>query len=104
MSAMRRFAGLVGGIGMVALFFVWLAVRETVLASVSSGLAVPTLVHGFAWLVLVGGASLIAGASLTDRTRRAIGAGRNSHRAERGIDAPGAETPGEYDPTDQRPG
>ncbi len=63
MSAPKRFASLIGGIGLVGVFLAWLAFRDNVMAAVSTAIAAPVLLHGIAWLVLIGGVSLLAAAS-----------------------------------------
>ena len=63
MSAPKRFASLIGGIGLVGVFLAWLALRDSVMAAVSTAIAAPMLLHGIAWLVLIGGVSLLAAAS-----------------------------------------
>lgn len=63
MSKTKRLASLISGIGLVVVFVAWLGLRDGLLATVSIGIAVPLLLHGIAWIVLLGGVSLIAAAS-----------------------------------------
>jgi hypothetical protein len=63
MSKTKRVASLLSGIGLVVAFVAWIGLRDGLLATVSNGIAVPLLLHGIAWIVLIGGVSLIAAAS-----------------------------------------
>ena len=51
---------LISGIGLVGVFIAWLVFRDSVLAALPGDIAVALLLHGIAWLVLIGGISLIA--------------------------------------------
>lgn len=65
MNRAKSFASLIGGIGLVVVFFAWLALRDELIATVSSGFAISMVLHGVAWLVLIGGVSFIATALTT---------------------------------------
>ncbi|WP_104087608.1 hypothetical protein [Cryobacterium sp. N19] len=67
MSKTTRFASLIGGIGLVVVFYAWLALRDSLITAVSTGIAIPIFLHGIAWLMLMGGVSLIAVASTVRR-------------------------------------
>jgi hypothetical protein len=63
MSKTKRLASLMSGVSLVVVFVAWLGLRDGLLATVSDGIVVPLLLHGIAWIVLIGGVSLIATAS-----------------------------------------
>ena len=63
MSKSKRLTSLISGIALVVVFVTWLGLRDGLLTPVSNGIAVPLLLHGIAWMVLIGGVSLIAAAS-----------------------------------------
>lgn len=68
MGTMKRPAAAVGGIILVGLFFTWLVVREGVLSALPADETGRVLLHGMAWLCLIGGISLLA-ADLAANTR-----------------------------------
>jgi asparagine N-glycosylation enzyme membrane subunit Stt3 len=63
MSKTKRLASLTSGIGLVVAFIAWLGLRDGLISTVSNGIVVPLLLHGIAWMVLIGGVSLLAAAS-----------------------------------------
>lgn len=63
MSRTKGLVSLIGGIGLVVAFIAWLGLRDGLISTVSNGTVVPLLLHGIAWMVLIGGVSLLAAAS-----------------------------------------
>lgn len=60
MTVKKRAAAVTGGIVLVGLFFTWLGARDALLAVVALDETGRLLLHGVAWLGLIGGVSLLA--------------------------------------------